>query len=51
MGRHAKRRVKQRSAAHRTWVKKQRRRRKHTNSKVGYGQRTRRRKKVARKRR
>ncbi len=44
-----KRRVKQRSPAHQKHVKKQRRRRKHAKSKVGYGSKLRRKKKSRKK--
>jgi hypothetical protein len=49
MARRSKRRVKQRSAAHRKHVKKARRRRKGAHPKVGYGAKKRRAKKAAKK--
>jgi hypothetical protein len=49
MARRSKRRVKQRSKAHRKWVKSKRSRKKKAHPKVGYGARKRRKKKAAKK--
>ena len=49
MAKRNKRRVKQRTKAHRTWVKGKRRVRKRARAKIGYGARTRRKKKTAKK--
>jgi hypothetical protein len=42
MARRVKRRVKQRSAAHRSWVKSKRKRKKNAHPKAGYGAKKRR---------
>ncbi len=49
MARRTKRRVKQRSKAHRAWVGSKRKRKKNAHPKVGYGARKRRKKKAAKK--
>ena len=49
MARRSKRRVKQRSKAHRKWVGSKRKRKKGAHPKVGYGQRKRRKKKASKK--
>jgi hypothetical protein len=49
MGKRAKRRVKQRSKAHKKWVGKKRKVRTRSKSKIGYGARKRRRAKLNKK--
>ena len=49
MARRSKRRVKQRSSAHRSWVKSKRKRKKGAHPKVGYGTKKRRAKKARKK--
>ena len=49
MARRNKRRVKQRSAAHRSWVKSKRKRKKGAHPKVGYGAKKRRAQKAKKK--
>jgi len=49
MARRTKRRVKQRSKAHKKWVKGKRTRKRNAHPKVGYGAKKRRAKKVAKK--
>ena len=49
MARRVKRRVKQRSAAHRKWVGSKRKRKKNAHPKVGFGQKKRRAKKSRKK--
>ena len=49
MGKRVKRKVKQRSRAHRKWVGKKRKTRTRSKSKIGYGARSRRKKKLNKK--